>query len=105
MKKYYIKYYDYEDKIDIPPSLPPPSLPPPLSPSLPTSLPPSQPPSIPPSQPSFLPSFLSVLRRQSRDTNRTMKRLVYMPIRIVKSNVASVGPSSERNRKGQRSKR
>ena len=39
-----------------------------------------------------------VLRRQSSDTNRNMKRLVFMPIRIVKSNVSSLGPSSERNR-------
>ena len=40
----------------------------------------------------------SVLRRQSRDTNRNMKRLVpALPIRIVKSNVSSIGPTSERN--------
>ena len=40
----------------------------------------------------------SVLRRQSRDTNRNTKRSVYcMSIRIVWSNVSSIGPSSERD--------
>ena len=39
----------------------------------------------------------SVLRRQCSDTNRNMKKVGVLPIRIVKSNVSSVGPSSERN--------
>ena len=40
----------------------------------------------------------SVLRRESRDTNRNIKRSVYseLPIRIVWSNVSSIGPSLRR---------
>ena len=42
----------------------------------------------------------SVLRRQSKDTNRNIKRLVYCRYTdIVKSNVSSIDLSSERNRK------
>ena len=37
----------------------------------------------------------SVLRRQSRDTNRNIKRSVYCQIRIVKSNVSCICPSSK----------
>ena len=38
----------------------------------------------------------SVLRRQSRDTKSKYKKVGVLPIRIVKSNVSSVGPSSEK---------
>ena len=42
-----------------------------------------------------------MLRRQCSDTNEnTIKRLVHvLPIWIVKSNILSVGPSTERNNK------
>ena len=38
-----------------------------------------------------------MLRRQSRDTNKNIKKVGVLPIWKVKSNVLSVGPSSERN--------
>ena len=38
-----------------------------------------------------------MLRRQSRDTNRNIKRCGVLPIWKVKSNISSGGPSSERN--------
>ena len=41
-----------------------------------------------------------MLRRQSRDTNRSIKKVGVLPIWIVWSNVLSIGPSSERNSKG-----
>ena len=37
----------------------------------------------------------SVLRRQSRDTNRNIRKVGVLPIWIAKSNVSSIGPSSE----------
>ena len=47
----------------------------------------------------------SVLRRQSRDTNRNYEKVGVLPSRIVKSNVSSVGLSSgPTTTKGQRSK-
>ena len=46
---------------------------------------------------SFLRYKRSVLCWQSRDTNRKYKKVGVLPIRIVQSNVSSIGPSSERN--------
>ena len=47
----------------------------------------------------YLSDKRSVLRRQSRDTNRNIKKVGVLPIRIVQSDVSSIGRSSERNQR------